>query len=144
LGKIVTSNIINILKGVCELKKTACRQMGRLICLILVKRLVVGFPLLQSLFEPGSDQVGFVVDKLALGQVFLRAFRFPLLIFIPPNSPSSQSPGAGTIDQIVADVPSGPSLDYTSHYTNLKNLIIFFILGIDILEIESLVCRWFS
>jgi hypothetical protein len=30
---------------------------------------------------------------------FLRVLRFPLPIFIPPNSPSLQSPGAGTIDQ---------------------------------------------
>jgi hypothetical protein len=30
---------------------------------------------------------------------FLRVFRFPLSIFIPPNSPSSQSPEAGTIGQ---------------------------------------------
>jgi hypothetical protein len=29
---------------------------------------------------------------------FLRVLRFPLP-FIPPNSPSSQSPGAGTIGQ---------------------------------------------
>jgi hypothetical protein len=43
--------------------------------------------------------------------------RFPLP-FIPPNSPSSQPPGAGTIGQSVADVPSGPSLDSTPHYAN--------------------------
>jgi hypothetical protein len=40
-------------------------------------------------FEPGSGQVGFVVDKVALGQVFSEYFDFPLPIFIPPNSPSS-------------------------------------------------------
>jgi hypothetical protein len=33
------------------------------------------------------------------GAGVLRVRRFPLLIFIPPNSPSSQSPGAGTIGQ---------------------------------------------
>jgi hypothetical protein len=33
------------------------------------------------------------------GAGFLRILRFPLPIFIPPNSPSSQSPGAGTIGQ---------------------------------------------
>jgi hypothetical protein len=34
------------------------------------------------------------------GAGFLRVLRFSLLIFIPPNnSPSSQSPGAGTIGQ---------------------------------------------
>jgi hypothetical protein len=43
------------------------------------------------------------------GMGFLRVLRFPLPIFIPPNSPSSQSPGAGKIGQSVAAVPSGPS-----------------------------------
>jgi hypothetical protein len=33
------------------------------------------------------------------GAGFFRVLRFPLLIFIPPNSASSQSPGAGTIGQ---------------------------------------------
>jgi hypothetical protein len=33
------------------------------------------------------------------GAGFLQVFRFPLRIFIPPNSPSSQSPGAGIIGQ---------------------------------------------
>jgi hypothetical protein len=45
------------------------------------------------------------------GAGFLRVLRFPLPIFVPPDSPSSQSPGAGTIGHSVADVPSGPSLD---------------------------------
>jgi hypothetical protein len=31
------------------------------------------------------------------GVGFLRVLEFPLPVFIPPNSPSSQSPGAGTI-----------------------------------------------
>jgi hypothetical protein len=31
------------------------------------------------------------------GAGFLQVLMFPLPIFIPPNSPSSQSPGAGTI-----------------------------------------------
>jgi hypothetical protein len=56
------------------------------------------------------------------GAGFLRVLRFPLL-FIPPNSPSSQSPGAGTIGQWVADVPSGPSLDSTPHSANLKKFL---------------------
>jgi hypothetical protein len=38
--------------------------------------------------------VGLVVDKVKLGQVFFRVLRFPLPIFIPPSSPSSQSAGA--------------------------------------------------
>jgi hypothetical protein len=54
------------------------------------------------------------------GAGFLRVLRFSPPIFIPPNSPSSQSPGAGKIGQLTADVPSGPSLDSTPQYAKLK------------------------
>jgi hypothetical protein len=36
--------------------------------------------------------VGFVVDKVELGQVFSEYFGFPLTIFIPLISPQSPSP----------------------------------------------------
>jgi hypothetical protein len=36
--------------------------------------------------------VGFVVDKVVLGQVFSEYFGFPCTIFIPPISPQSPSP----------------------------------------------------
>jgi hypothetical protein len=52
------------------------------------------------------------------GANFQRVLQFPLPIFIPQNYPSSQSPGAGTIGQLVADVPGGLSLDPTLHYAN--------------------------
>jgi hypothetical protein len=52
------------------------------------------------------------------GAGFLRVLRFPLPIFIPPNSPLSQSLGAGTIGHSVAGVPSRPSS--TPHYANKK------------------------
>jgi hypothetical protein len=54
-----------------------------------------------------------------VGAGFLRVLWFPLP-FIPPNSPSSESPRAGTIGQWVADVPSGPSLDSTPPLCKLK------------------------
>jgi hypothetical protein len=41
-----------------------------------LKRLVAGFSLRRPGFAPGSVHVGFVVDKVALGQAFLRVFRF--------------------------------------------------------------------
>jgi hypothetical protein len=41
---------------------------------------------------------GICGGKSGVGAGFLQVFRFPLP-FIPPNSPSSQSPGAGTIGQ---------------------------------------------
>jgi hypothetical protein len=51
--------------------------------------------------------VGFVVDKVVLGQVFSEYFGFPcrLLHFY-----RHLSTGAGTIGQLVADVPSVLSL----------------------------------
>jgi hypothetical protein len=54
------------------------------------------------------------------GAGFLRVLRFPLPIFISPNSPSSQSPRTGTISQLVADVPSGPSLDFPPPTQRIK------------------------
>jgi hypothetical protein len=43
----------------------------------LPERLVAGFPPRRPGFEPGSGQVWFVVDKVALGQVFSEYFGFP-------------------------------------------------------------------
>jgi hypothetical protein len=45
-----------------------------------LRRLVAGLPLRRSGFHPGSVHVVFVVDKVALGQVFLRVVGFPLSI----------------------------------------------------------------
>jgi hypothetical protein len=55
-----------------------------------------------------SGHMGFVVDTVALGQVFLKHFGFPCQssfhqIFHPENYP-----GAGTIGQLGAGMPSGP------------------------------------
>jgi hypothetical protein len=59
-----------------------------------------------------SDHVGFVVDKMALGQVFCEYFGFPCqfsfhqLLHIHHHLSS----GAGTVGQLAADVPSGLGL----------------------------------
>jgi hypothetical protein len=66
---------------------------------------------------------GICGGQSGVGACFLRVLRFPLPFF-PPNSTSSQSPGAGTIDQKVADVPSGPSLDSTPHCTLSLEVLI--------------------
>jgi hypothetical protein len=50
----------------------------------LLKRLVAGFPLRWPEFGPRSD-VEFVVDTVALGQVFSEYFGFALQILIPPT-----------------------------------------------------------
>jgi hypothetical protein len=44
------------------------------------------------------------------GISFRRVFRFPLPILIPRNAPYSFIMGAGTIGQLVANLPSGLSL----------------------------------
>jgi hypothetical protein len=54
---------------------------------------------------------GIYSGQRGTGGGFLRVLRFPLPILIPPTAPhSSSSSGAGTIGQLVADVPSGLSL----------------------------------
>jgi hypothetical protein len=68
--------------------------------------------------KPDLGMWDFVMDKSGAGAGFLRELRFPLQIFIPPNTPSSPSPGAGTIGLPVADVPSEPSMNSTPHYAN--------------------------
>jgi hypothetical protein len=42
---------------------------------------------------------GIFGGQSGVGACFLGVLRFPLPIIIPPNTPSSQSPGAGTIGQ---------------------------------------------
>jgi hypothetical protein len=49
-----------------------------------LRRLAAGLPPRRSMFDPGSVRVGFVVDKVALGQVFPRVLRFSPVNFIPP------------------------------------------------------------
>jgi hypothetical protein len=49
-----------------------------------LRRLVVGLPPRRPGFHPGSVHVGFVVDKVALGQVFPRVRRFSSVNFNPP------------------------------------------------------------
>jgi hypothetical protein len=71
-------------------------------------RLVAGFPMRRPGFDPGSGQVGFVVGKVAFGQVFSEYFGFFYLLSFIRNAPYSSS--GTTISQFVADVPSGLSL----------------------------------
>jgi hypothetical protein len=62
-------------------------------------------------FEPRSDNVGFVVNKMALRQVSSMHFGFPCQFsFHRLLHTHHLSSGAGTIGQLVADVPSGLSL----------------------------------
>jgi hypothetical protein len=45
-----------------------------------LRQLVAGIPPRRPGFDPGSVHVGFVVDKVAVGQVFPQVLRFPLSI----------------------------------------------------------------
>jgi hypothetical protein len=55
--------------------------------------------------------VGFVVDKMTLGKVFSEYFGFPCQLSVPRLLHTHHlSSGAGTIGQLMADVPSGLSL----------------------------------
>jgi hypothetical protein len=63
-------------------------------------------------YEPGPGHVGFVEEKVAQEQVFCEYFGFPCQFSINRllHIHHHLSSGAGTIGQLVADVPSGLSL----------------------------------
>jgi hypothetical protein len=50
-----------------------------------IRRLVTQLSLRRSEFAPESDNVGFVEDKVALGQIFLRVLLFSTVNIIPPG-----------------------------------------------------------
>jgi hypothetical protein len=50
----------------------------------MAQRLIAGLQTRRPGFYPGLVHVGFVVDKVALGQVFPRVLRFSPVNFIPP------------------------------------------------------------
>jgi hypothetical protein len=72
-----------------------------------LRRLVVGFSPRRSGFEPKAGLAGFVVDKVALGQVFLEYFSFPCQFSFHRLLHTHHLSGVGTIGQLVADIPSG-------------------------------------
>jgi hypothetical protein len=68
-------------------------------------------PAAAAWFDPKSGHVGSMVGKMALGQVFSEHFSFPCQFSFHqmPHSQHHLPFGAGTMGQIVADVPSGLS-----------------------------------
>jgi hypothetical protein len=71
----------------CDINRTLSYvQPYMLMAVPWLRRLVAGFPPRRPGFDPGSVQVGFVVDKVALGKVFSRVLRFSSVNFIPPVS----------------------------------------------------------
>jgi hypothetical protein len=72
-------------------------------------------------FEPESGHVGFVVDKVAMGQIFSCYFSFPYqFAFHRLLHNHHLSSGASTIDKTVAAVPSGLSLTSEEKKKDLK------------------------
>jgi hypothetical protein len=66
-----------------------------------LKRLVAGFPPRRPVFKPGSSHVGYVVEKVALGQVFSEYFDFLCTSSFHQflHNHHHLSSGAGTIGQ---------------------------------------------
>jgi hypothetical protein len=56
-----------------------------------LRSLVAGFSPRRPGFAPGSIHVGFVVDKVAVGQIFLRGLRFSLSIYMSCHRRSRNS-----------------------------------------------------
>jgi hypothetical protein len=75
-----------------------------------LRLLVAGFPPRRPGFEPRSGHVGFVVDKVALGQVFSEYFGFVCQFSFHRllHTYHHLSSEAGTVGETVADMPSGP------------------------------------
>jgi hypothetical protein len=84
--------------------------IGNLLTGTQLMRLVADFPQQRSGFKSRSGNVGFVLDKTALGQIFSNYFGFHCHSFHRllhnHHHPSS---GAGTVGQTVADVPNALS-----------------------------------
>jgi hypothetical protein len=82
-----------------------------LMAMSYLRRLVAGLPQRRLGFEPTSGHVGFMVDKVALGQVFSKYFGLPCQFsFHRLICAHHLSTGTDTIDQTETDVPSGLSL----------------------------------
>jgi hypothetical protein len=106
---------------------TGIAQLGAMVSMSALysrssRRLVAGFPPRRPGFEPGSGHVGFVVDKVALEEVFSEYFGFPCQFSFHPllHIHYHLSSGAGTTGQLAADVPSGLSLTPTQESKKKK------------------------
>jgi hypothetical protein len=93
-------------------------------------------------FELRSGHVGFVMDKEALGQIlsehfgFSCQFSFHRLLHIHHHHHHHLSSGAGTIDRLVADVPSGLSLTPIPRHT-LSRKCKFSYLRLEVIPLQN-------
>jgi hypothetical protein len=101
-AKISSETFVTIHKTVHAIfQERASFNLGRGIAQAVSRRL------------PRSGHVGFVVHKVALGQVFSKYFGFPYHFSSHRLLHTHLSSEAGNIDQLVTDVPSGLSLTPT-------------------------------
>jgi hypothetical protein len=113
-------------------------KTSRLSYLPVGRATVIGFPQRRSDFKPKSRHIGFVVDTVALRQVFSEYFcsscKSLFLRLRNTYHHHHPSPGAGTIGQTVTDVPSG----LISHHPDKpKNPIFQFTLPRGVYEVSS-------
>jgi hypothetical protein len=78
--------------------------------MMIIVIIIIIIPPRRPGFDTRSDHVGFVVDKVALGQLFSEYFDFPCQFSFHQMLHTQLSFGAGKAGQLVADVPSGLSL----------------------------------
>jgi hypothetical protein len=94
--------------------------MYRLKAVPPLRRLVAGFTPRRPGFEPKSGHVVLVVEKV-VGQVFSEYFGFPCQFWFHQLLHTHYLLfGAGTIGQLVADVPSGLSLTQPQETTKKR------------------------
>jgi hypothetical protein len=79
----------NVIMGTEMVPETLVILTNSLPAVQLFRRLVTGLLVLRPGFVLGSVHVGFVVGKVALGQVYIRVLRFSLPITFHNNSPCS-------------------------------------------------------
>jgi hypothetical protein len=82
-------------------QRSGRRETRELLAVPWLRRIVAGFPPRRPGFDSVSGHVGFVVDKVALGQVFFEYFGFPCqsLFHQLLHNHHHLSSGAGTIGQ---------------------------------------------
>jgi hypothetical protein len=89
---------------------------------------VIGFPEWWRGFDPSLVHVVFMVDKVGLGQVFSEYFGFPCQFSFHEMLHTHLSSGAGTIAQLVANLPNGLNLTLPNEILRKnKNIRILFI-----------------
>jgi hypothetical protein len=100
-----------------------------IITLTLISKLISRtFPPRRTGFDPRSGHVRYTVNKVALEQVLSEYFGFPCQFSFHRlfHTHHHLSFGAGTIGQLVADIPSGLSLNPKpiNHLAKIQNYIV--------------------